>query len=146
MKKKVKQKQKKKFLNISADFDVRRQQEIDFFTGGSIIMEYDIWPGFIVQTCSFSRHKTLIDGLESCGLLEDYCDVFISCSDSHSDIPIHCKGTTGEQVNNATFLQICSIKKQTHTSSMPSEWVHFQKNIFFAWNIPLSSSHDGKTC
>ncbi len=43
MKKKVKKKKKKKqFLNISADFDVRRQQEIDFFTGGSIIMEYDI--------------------------------------------------------------------------------------------------------
>ncbi len=27
----------------------------------------------------------LIDGLEWCGLLVDYCDVFISCLDSHSD-------------------------------------------------------------
>ncbi len=27
----------------------------------------------------------LIDGLESCGLLVDYCVVFISCLDSHSD-------------------------------------------------------------
>ncbi len=33
----------------------------------------------------FSLHKMLIDGLESCGLLVDYCDVFISCLDSHSD-------------------------------------------------------------
>ncbi len=30
-------------------------------------------------------HKTLIDELEKCGLLVDYCDVFISCLDSHSD-------------------------------------------------------------
>ncbi len=30
-------------------------------------------------------HKTLTDGLEWCGLLVDYCDVFISCLDSHSD-------------------------------------------------------------
>ncbi len=30
-------------------------------------------------------HKMLIDGLEWCGLLVDFCDVFISCLDSHSD-------------------------------------------------------------
>ncbi len=29
--------------------------------------------------------QMVIDGLESCGLLVDYCDVFISCLDSHSD-------------------------------------------------------------
>ncbi len=28
---------------------------------------------------------TLTDGVEWCGLLVDYCDVFISCLDSHSD-------------------------------------------------------------
>ncbi len=27
----------------------------------------------------------LIDGLEWCGLFVDYCDVLISCLDSHSD-------------------------------------------------------------
>ncbi len=37
----------------------------------------------------------LTDGLEWCGLLVDYCDVFISCLDSHSDgthslQSIHC--------------------------------------------------------
>ncbi len=42
-------------------------------------------------------HNMLIEELESCGLLMDYCNVFISCSDSHSD------GT-----RNAKFLQICS--------------------------------------
>ncbi len=30
-------------------------------------------------------HKTLIDRLELCVLLVDYCDVFINCLDSHSD-------------------------------------------------------------
>ncbi len=34
---------------------------------------------------SFSLHKMLIDGLERCGLLVEYYDVFISCLDSHSD-------------------------------------------------------------
>ncbi len=39
----------------------------------------------LLQTCSFLFHQMLIDGLEWCGLLVDYCDVFISCLDSHSD-------------------------------------------------------------
>ncbi len=30
-------------------------------------------------------HKMLTDGLELCGLLVDYCDVLISCLDSHDD-------------------------------------------------------------
>ncbi len=30
-------------------------------------------------------YKMLTDGLEWCGLLVGYCDVFISCLDSHSD-------------------------------------------------------------
>ncbi len=34
---------------------------------------------------SFSHNKMLTEGLESCGLLVDCCDVFISCLDSHSD-------------------------------------------------------------
>ncbi len=33
----------------------------------------------------FSVYKMLNDGLELCGLLLGYCDVFISCLDSHSD-------------------------------------------------------------
>ncbi len=33
----------------------------------------------------FSLHKMLIDGLELCGVLVDYCDVFISSLDSHSE-------------------------------------------------------------
>ncbi len=46
--------------------------------------------GFIsLKKFSFSLHKTLTDGLESCGLLVDYCDVFISCLTLILTAPIH---------------------------------------------------------
>ncbi len=39
--------------------------------------------GFVsLKKFNFSFQKTLTDGLEWCGLLVDYCDVFISCLDS----------------------------------------------------------------
>ncbi len=43
------------------------------------------WWIYFLQTHSLSLYKTLTDGLELCGLLVDYCDVFISYLDSHSD-------------------------------------------------------------
>ncbi len=36
-----------------------------------------LWFCFL-QTHSFSLHNTFIDGLDSCGLLVDYCDAFFS--------------------------------------------------------------------
>ncbi len=41
----------------------------------------------LLMDFSFYKHAvfTLIDGLELLGSLVDYCDVFISCSNSHSD-------------------------------------------------------------
>ncbi len=50
--------------------------------------------------CFFCLLKMLTDGLEWCGLLVDYCDVFISCLDSHSDgthslQSIYCWDTDG---------------------------------------------------
>ncbi len=38
-----------------------------------------------LKHAAFHLNKMLPDGLESFGLLVDYCDVFISCLDSHSD-------------------------------------------------------------
>ncbi len=61
-----------------------------------------------LQTHSFSLHKTLIDGLEWCGLLVDYCDVFISCVDSRSD-GTHLLQRIHWLANDATFLQIYII-------------------------------------
>ncbi len=57
---------------------------------------YALWPetmvkkknvlmDFFLRNAQLSLHNTSIDGLESCGLLVDYCDFFISCLDSHTD-------------------------------------------------------------
>ncbi len=46
---------------------------------------YFSWKQLFYKTCSFSLNKMFTGGLEWCGLLVDYCDVFISCLDSHSD-------------------------------------------------------------
>ncbi len=43
------------------------------FNDGFVYYKYDIF------------HFALIDQLELCGLLLDYCDVFISCLNSHTD-------------------------------------------------------------
>ncbi len=84
------------------DFDVRELQQMDFFTGGSVGLWTHILAGSnglqlqlswwicllmmnLLYKHRFSLHKMLTDGLEWCGLLVDYCDVFISCLDSHSD-------------------------------------------------------------
>ncbi len=56
----------------------------------------------ICWTCAHPQAlKMLTDGLEWSGLLVDYCDVFISCLDSHSDgthslQSIHCWDTDAE--------------------------------------------------
>ncbi len=66
------------------------------------------------QKC-FSLQKMLTDGLESCGLLVDYCDVFIRCLDSDG----------------------------THSLQSIHSWasdvmLNFQQICIFAWTIPLS--------
>ncbi len=64
---------------------------MDFYTAESVIMDYglmevkNILMDLFLQTCSLWLHNMLTDGLEWCILLVDYCDVFISCLDSHSD-------------------------------------------------------------
>ncbi len=47
-----------------------------------------------------------MDGLEWCGLLVDYCDVFISCLDSHaSDVMLHFS-KSDEVTNASTFWMV----------------------------------------
>ncbi len=43
------------------------------------------WWMYLLQKWNISLDKMLIDGLEFCGLLADYCDVLNSYLDSHSD-------------------------------------------------------------
>ncbi len=66
-----------------------------FFNGGSVIMNYgldqkqqfEVKNGRIVSNKQKAFHVTIkmLTGLESCGLPVDYCDVLISCLNSHSD-------------------------------------------------------------
>ncbi len=84
---------------------------------------------FLTNTHSFWLHKMLTDGLEWCGLLVDYCDVFISCLDSHSD-GTHSLQTVEDPLLskccNATFLQICSDEETNSSTSWKAwEWVDF---------------------
>ncbi len=69
----------------------------------------------------------LIDGLESCGLLVDYCDIFISCLDSHSDgthSPQRIHWWTSDVMLN--FLQICSDEETSSSTSCKAwGWVYF---------------------
>ncbi len=58
-------------------------------------------------------HKMLTDGLEWCGLLVDYCDVFISCLDSHSD-GTHSLQSIHWWASDATFLQIWSDEERVN--------------------------------
>ncbi len=89
-------KRKQSKTNKSVDFDVRGQQGIDLSTGGSV-MDYGVvfWPKAMVWClktlqwwiCLWTRSllflKTLPEGLDWSDV--DYCDVFISSLDSHSD-------------------------------------------------------------
>ncbi len=73
---------------------------MNFFTGGSVIMDYRCLNDLIIcsYTSSVWLHKTLTDGLEWRGLLVDYCDVLSAVWTLILMAPIHCRGSTDEQV------------------------------------------------
>ncbi len=110
------------YFGQKQQFEVKNALIMDFFTN------------------SFWLLKTLIDGLEWCGLPVDYCDVFISCSDgTHSLQIIHWWASDGM----LHFSKSVPMKKQTHLHLGWSEgWVHFQHFFFFGkLNCDLTSSH-----
>ncbi len=122
------------------DFNVRGQQGMDFLTWGSIIVDF----GLVFwlekkQMMDLLLHKTFIDGLELWVLLVDYCDVFISCLDSHSD------GTHSLQriywwasAVMLNFTQSGLLKKQAHLHLGWPGWAKFQQIFISGW-ITLST-------
>ncbi len=80
----------------------------------------------------FLLHKMLIDGLEWWGLLVDYCDVFISCLDSHYD-GTHSLQRIHWSESDATFLQICSDEETNSSTS----WMAWGQIFIFGRAIPL---------
>ncbi len=70
----------------------------------------------------------------------DYCDVFISCLDSHSN------GTHSLQRIvmwcNDTFLQICSHEETNSSASWIAwGWVHFLQIFIFGVNYSFKGQH-----
>ncbi len=84
---------------------------------------------------SFCLLKMLTDGLEWCGLLVDYCDVFIRCLDSHYDgthslQSIHCW-------NSDAMLHFSKSDEETNSSTswLTWDWRCFQRKMSQdSWN------------
>ncbi len=91
--------------------------------------------------CSFSLYKTwLTDGLERCGWFVDYCDVFISCLDSHSD-GTHSLQWASDVMQH--FSKSVLMKKQTHLHLIWPEGEYISsKSSFFGWTNPLIKIND----
>ncbi len=76
---------------MSVEFDVRGQQDAFFVLWTCILARSDklklkcLNEICYLQTCNFSLHKMLIDELDSCRLLMDYCFVLIRCLNFHFD-------------------------------------------------------------
>ncbi len=115
-------------------------------TGGSVIMDYGLLfcpeatviNALIMDLCflqihSFSLHKTLIDGLESCGLLVGNCDVFISWTVILT-APIHCRGSTSEQVMLNFSKSALMQKKLSSTFWMAWGWADFHFCVNYSHN------------
>ncbi len=70
--------------------------EDSYFSEQLIVKHFDLF--LFSQTCSFSLYKMLTMDRKSCGLLVDYCDVFIRYFGLSSWWPIHCRRSISEQV------------------------------------------------
>ncbi len=102
------------------------------------------WWICFLQTRSFSLHKMLIAGLECCGVLVDFCDVFISCLDSHSDgthplQSIHWWASDG-------MIHFSKPDEETNSSTswMAWGWLHFQHIFIFVWNTLLKYTYESQ--
>ncbi len=79
----------------------------------------------------------LIDGLESCGLLVDYSDVFIRCLDSHSDGTHSLQRIHWWANYMIHFSKSVPMKKQTHLHIAQPKGEY----IFMFWWTILFSQH-----
>ncbi len=126
---------------MQVDFDVRDNRRCTFSLEEALLWIMDL---YFRKKQWFEVKHMLTDGLEWCGLLVDYCDVFISCLDSHSD------GTHSLQRSHwwasDGMLHFSKSDEETNSSTfwMDWGWVHFQQFFIFWVNYsfntqPLSS-------
>ncbi len=107
------------------DFDVRRQQGMDFFTGESIIMNYGS-DGLQLQCLTNMQLFISQDIKRWTGVLW-ITWVIVMFWTFILTAPIHCRGSSGD-------------KKQTHLR-MASEKMYW---LSLFWTIPLNNQH--KAC
>ncbi len=107
------------------DFDVRGHQKMTFSLEEAllwIIRDYFSWlsnglklkhfnDGFVSHKHSFSMNQTLTDGLEWCGLLWCFYQLFGLSFWRH---PFTAEDSLVSKWCNATFIQICSDGEKTH--------------------------------
>ncbi len=75
--------------------------------------------------------QMVVDRLESCGLLEDYCDVLSAVWTLIVTAPIRCRGS----IVMLNFIQICSDEEtNSSTSWMACGWILFSAFTFFGVN------------
>ncbi len=102
-----------------------------------------IWWICLFKTCSFSLHKMLIDWLGSCGLLMNYCDIFIGRFISHSDGTHSLQDPLVSNWCNAEFQNCSDEETNSFTFSMAwvlmstfsadfQLWVNYSFKIFFS--------------
>ncbi len=82
--------------------------------------------GFVSYKRTAFYFKTLFDGLELCGLLVDYCDVFLSCLDSHSDGTHSLQSIHWWASDVMLNFSICSAE-ETNSSTWPDRKYIFSK-------------------
>ncbi len=119
-----------------------RQQEMDFFSGGSVIMGLLlekvhlllslIWVILVKNILMMDLFQLLSSPDVNwwtgvVWIIVDYCDVFISCLDSHSDgthslQSIHCLDTDA-----VTHFYKSDEETNSSTSWMVWEWAHCNK-------------------
>ncbi len=128
--------------NMWVDFDVKGQQEMDFSLKEVLLwiiarseglkintLQMDLF--VLLQTCSFLLLKTLTDGLEWCGLLWCFYQLFGLSFWRH---PFTAEHPLVIKWFHARFLQIYS-DEETHLRLGWSEDEHI---FIFGWTIPVS--------
>ncbi len=104
-----------------------------------IIHELFLYDGFVSYKHTAFCFSMLTDGLEWCGSLVVYCDVFISCLDSHSD-GTHSLKRIHWWTNDVMPHFSKSVPMKKHIYIFDGLRVnYFPANTNFRWTIPLTS-------
>ncbi len=113
------------------DFDVKGQQGMDFFTCGSVVMDYGLVFSTLMGLFLTNTRKMIIDGLEGCGLLWCFYQL------SFWRHPFTAKDPLMRKLCKATFLQICSDEQKLIFIFDGLRACTYSGSFNFGWTGPL---------